>query len=367
LSSLNSSASFHDVALAVQQQMSSLYGAQAGELVACLQCEREIPGCDSRTRRIYAGETHESRLLGNDTPAGGSPSTFQYELAVPASTAVTIDRFAITGGMLPDVYARFDSKVTWSGGTPTYDVTFNALPASLPAQGTAGTWYLQGRLRDPSAGTRRYGMRAVFAGGATRPPPPSASCTLGGGVGSCTCAPQCTSRVCGADGCGGSCGTCDAGTICSGGACACAPQCSGKACGPDACGGSCGTCASGMCGDGGVCLGCTPVCTGKQCGPNGCGQACGQCTGDNIICDLPTGQCVDAGELPMPDAGIDDGGQGGGAGGGGEEVRGGCSCGATPLAMMSLPLLLLGFRRAASSCSRTRRPRGQPSSRGSRT
>ena len=61
---------------------------------------------------------------------------------------------------------------------------------------------------------------------------------------------------------------------------------------------------------------------------DGCGQACGQCTGNNEICDLPTGQCVDAGELPSADAGFDGGT--GGAGGGGEEVKGGCGCGAAP-------------------------------------
>jgi uncharacterized protein (TIGR03382 family) len=352
LRSVNGGAGFYDVTLAMQQHMASRYGAQAGELVACLQCEREMASCTSRTRRMYSGETHETRLLGSDiggVPTQGNgerPQTFQYELAVPANTVVTFDRFQITGGMLPRVYARFNSKVAWQGGNPVSDLSFTALPASLPAQPTAGTWYLQGVLRDPGAGTRRYGLRAQLTGGMARPPAPNLTCSVGSGVGSCMCVPQCPPGRCGSDGCGGMCGACDAGTSCIGGTCTCVPQCAGKGCGPDGCGGSCGMCANGTCNVAtGVCEGCMPVCAGKQCGPNGCGQACGQCLGDNEICEVSTGQCVDAGELPGTDAGFDGGT--GGAGGGGEDVHGGCGCGAAP------PLVVLGL--AAALLLRRRR------------
>ena len=62
------------------------------------------------------------------------------------------------------------------------------------------------------------------------------------------CASSCDGKVCGDDGCGGSCGTCASGS-CVDGRCeiACAAQCDGKTCGDDGCGGSCGTCASGSC------------------------------------------------------------------------------------------------------------------------
>ena len=65
--------------------------------------------------------------------------------------------------------------------------------------------------------------------------------------------------LCGGDGCGGSCGTCNPGFSCVTNMCVeqgeCAPQCSGRACGPDSCGGSCGTCPSGtVCDADGLCL-----------------------------------------------------------------------------------------------------------------
>ncbi|MFO0749354.1 MAG: hypothetical protein U1F43_27360 [Myxococcota bacterium] len=85
--------------------------------------------------------------------------------------------------------------------------------------------------------------------------------------------------MCGDDGCGGSCSTCDDGSTCGAGACICLPHCGGKACGDDGCGGSCGACE----GRGGACVdgqcACTPSCDGKQCGDDGCGGSCGTCPG----------------------------------------------------------------------------------------
>jgi len=61
------------------------------------------------------------------------------------------------------------------------------------------------------------------------------------------CVPRCDGRYCGeSDGCGGDCGTCDAGFVCKDARCwpeNCNPQCDGRVCGPDQCGGVCGTCA----------------------------------------------------------------------------------------------------------------------------
>jgi hypothetical protein len=69
------------------------------------------------------------------------------------------------------------------------------------------------------------------------------------------CAPDCVGRVCGGDGCGGSCGTC-AGPqdACVQGACVCQPACEGRSCGADGCGGFCGVCAAGSaCNPSGAC------------------------------------------------------------------------------------------------------------------
>ncbi len=100
------------------------------------------------------------------------------------------------------------------------------------------------------------------------------------------CNPGCGQRQCGADGCGGSCGTCAAAAVCKDGACvlqACSPDCAGKRCGDDGCGGSCGWCAAGESCEQGKCEPCEPECDGKACGPDGCGGVCGTCEG----CDGP--------------------------------------------------------------------------------
>jgi hypothetical protein len=84
-----------------------------------------------------------------------------------------------------------------------------------------------------------------------------------------TCTKSCTGKVCGDDGCGGSCGTCAAGKTCnSSGQCvnSCTPSCSGKTCGPDGCGGSCGTCAAGKtCSSAGVCVSGGGTCAHDKC------------------------------------------------------------------------------------------------------
>lgn len=95
-----------------------------------------------------------------------------------------------------------------------------------------------------------------------------------------TCQRNCSaSRVCGADGCGGTCGTCSAGT-CSDGKCvfSCVPSCAANYCGPDGCGGSC-LCDSGGSCVSGECILCTDKtsCNGRTCGVDRCGKSCGSC------------------------------------------------------------------------------------------
>lgn len=49
--------------------------------------------------------------------------------------------------------------------------------------------------------------------------------------------PFCEGKVCGDDGCGDSCGSCQGNYNCEDGECVCQPNCSGKQCGPNGCGG----------------------------------------------------------------------------------------------------------------------------------
>ncbi|MBM4370871.1 MAG: hypothetical protein FJ098_04410 [Deltaproteobacteria bacterium] len=107
---------------------------------------------------------------------------------------------------------------------------------------------------------------------------------------------SCTGRVCGDDGCGGSCGECKGGEVCSAdGTCVpegtCLPDCEGRACGSDGCDGSCGECGDGETCDDGACVeaACVPDCTGRECGDDGCGGDCGLCDGGECTQD---GACV---------------------------------------------------------------------------
>lgn len=111
------------------------------------------------------------------------------------------------------------------------------------------------------------------------------------------CTPSCTGRVCGGDGCGGTCGPgCGATETCSAaGQCeaTCTPSCTGKQCGPNDCGGTCGTCAGMLqCNTTtGTCSAtCTPSCTGRVCGDDGCGGTCGPGCGAAESCSQ--GQCT---------------------------------------------------------------------------
>ncbi len=95
--------------------------------------------------------------------------------------------------------------------------------------------------------------------------------------GKCGCIPQCEGKVCGNDGCGSTCGDCGAAEQCNAaGQCECKPKCEGKNCGDNGCGGVCGDCEDGSKCIAGVCQ-CQPACSGKECGPDGCGSLCGEC------------------------------------------------------------------------------------------
>ena len=105
------------------------------------------------------------------------------------------------------------------------------------------------------------------------------------------CTPDCDGKVCGDDGCEGTCGAC-AGT-CSDDqseCIVCEPACDGKACGDDGCGGSCGSCTGTDTCNAGVCEPCVPACDGKVCGDDGCEGSCGTC-GANEVCNATQTAC----------------------------------------------------------------------------
>jgi hypothetical protein len=106
------------------------------------------------------------------------------------------------------------------------------------------------------------------------------------------CAPNCTGKGCGPDGCGGTCGSCAGHQLCQNGQCvaSCTRDCNGKTCGADGCGGTCGSCGGTQICQGGTCLeSCTPNCLGKTCDGDGCGGSCGECTGALVCRD---GNCA---------------------------------------------------------------------------
>ena len=105
--------------------------------------------------------------------------------------------------------------------------------------------------------------------------------------------PECEGKVCGDDGAGGECGTCDAGTMCSTdqSECVCAPMCTDLVCGDDGCGGDCGTCQYGTCAADQMTCECTPECTDKVCGADMCGGSCGDCAGATI-CSADQSECT---------------------------------------------------------------------------
>lgn len=106
-----------------------------------------------------------------------------------------------------------------------------------------------------------------------------------------TCEIEGTTYECGADGCGGECGTCEGDALCYQHQC-CTANCEGRECGLDGCGGECGTCEDGETCDAstGTCsVSCS--CGDRECGDDGCGEICGQCT-DDQYCD-EDGHCID--------------------------------------------------------------------------
>ena len=96
------------------------------------------------------------------------------------------------------------------------------------------------------------------------------------------CEADCEEKACGDDGCGGICGECAEGELCSGTQeciANCTPNCEGLTCGGDGCGGSCGECAEGE------------VCSESGCATNPCGA------GQGCYISNKAAKCMEAGTL----------------------------------------------------------------------
>ena len=174
------------------------------------------------------------------------------------------------------------------------------------------------------------------------------------------CVPECEDRVCGSDGCGGTCGDCAEGHVClADGSCLCLPECTEKQCGDDGCQGTCGTCASeqfcnagaceatcasdqgcdeagtkkctasgeafvvceetelacfkwgaaiscdgtDQCIDGECVPQCIPQCDGKDCGGDGCDDVCGVC-GEEEFCNDGSCSSVCVSDTDCTEAGL---------------------------------------------------------------
>ena len=136
------------------------------------------------------------------------------------------------------------------------------------------------------------------------------------------CTPDCQRRICGDDGCGGTCGSCNAGQSCVNGMCqaGCVPESDATMCARlhkncdtvtamDNCGtvrtANCGVCTPPQsCGGSGqpnVCGGPAGNCTGRVCGSDGAGGSCGACP-SHASCASDQASCVcDIGYAPSSD------------------------------------------------------------------
>jgi hypothetical protein len=215
-----------------------------------------------------------------------------------ASSPFVAGVFALTGHALSGasfIYANanafFDVSLGTNGSCGNVLCKAGAGWDGPTGMGTPNGAVLQSSSCTPACGSKVCGSDGC--GGSCGTCPTGQSCSSAGQCTS-TCTPACGSKVCGSDGCGGSCGTCPTGQSCSSaGQCTstCTPACGSKVCGSDGCGGSCGTCPAGQaCSSAGQCTSaCTPSCSGKVCGSDGCGGTCGACPSGQT-CNT-SGQC----------------------------------------------------------------------------
>ncbi len=206
----------------------------------------------------------------------------------PGNAWMLLSRDAPDGNSWVDAYPIFDVAPTYNsggdhpgfgvGGSFDYnnDDQPDVLAAWIPEECGSYLWGCS-QINDPAnicygGDCRKVG---IMLNNTRDPCLPGTSCIDGQCLPGCT--PDCSSKQCGTDGCGGSCGVCAGGQVCGNGACLvdCVPDCTDKVCGDNGCGGICGACAQGdSCLVGACVSGCIPSCAGKACGDDGCGGSC---------------------------------------------------------------------------------------------
>lgn len=92
--------------------------------------------------------------------------------------------------------------------------------------------------------------------------------------------------------------TCGDGYACEASGCVCIKACGDKTCGEDGCGVSCGKCdAADQCISGQCIAPCVPDCQDRDCGSDGCDGTCGPCA-SHLACEAQPGQCVESATCP---------------------------------------------------------------------
>jgi len=209
-------------------------------------CNGQCGACGAQERCSAAGQCEAcvpdcARRRCGDDGCGGSCGTCTDGKACDAETSQCVTTTAPDGGCVPDCDGKRcgDDGCGGSCGQCSSGACSNGTCACVAGGGSCAS------SSDCCSGTCTAAGTCCLAAGAT--------CTSGA---SC-CAGACQSGKCCAP-IGASCGSgaqCCSGS-CVGGACACRPNCLGKVCGEDGCGGSCGTCPAGStCDNGIVCEG----------------------------------------------------------------------------------------------------------------
>ncbi len=201
-----------------------------------------------------------------DAPSDHPVVDVGVDVPVDARADVTVDAVIDT----PSIDARADAPVT----DAPLDVASDRVTVDVPAMDVL---VCSGALTRCGAACVDTATDERNCGLCGRVCATSQACAAG----VCRCVPSCAGRVCGDDGCGGSCGACVSPHVCTeAGACVC--PAGSSACGAACCNAS-QACVAGACR-------CVPSCAGRVCGDDGCGGRCGACASP-LVCDITSGTC----------------------------------------------------------------------------
>jgi hypothetical protein len=175
-----------------------------------------------------------SKRAASDVSAVADPNTGLAVFNAANGGWIVVGGTSAASPFVAGVYARY-------GITPSNDASF--------AYAHAGQYFDVTTGKNGSCGGALCNAGAGWDGPTGLGTPNGAVLNGGGGGGGGGCTPKCSGKVCGDDGCGGSCGTCGSGQTCSpGGVCTTGGNCSHPICST---GGalttSCDTCAAQVC------------------------------------------------------------------------------------------------------------------------